>query len=234
MLFVSLSAILLSQKPPVDRSVEKSPDIRTKEWKHSLSEGVFKSVERSVVSGVREWHLPPVPVQLHSDPLEFPLHSEGCRWGGQGCVFPMVQPLYPTLLLLGSDPHPFPSDGLFNHTHHPVLTPHFYIPAVSPWAESLRAQHTTPPIKSLWIIRNLLSLITVSHSGQILRQWEFGMCCVWVQSHRSWRDREWDVSTDLHKGNRQTRWAPNDINWVSQKQHYSLRYTCERSTRTKG
>uniref|UniRef100_A0A0E9RMM3 Uncharacterized protein n=1 Tax=Anguilla anguilla TaxID=7936 RepID=A0A0E9RMM3_ANGAN len=27
-----------------------------------------------------------------------------------------------------------------------------------------------------------------------------------------------EVSTDLHKGNRQTQWAPNDINWVSLKQ----------------
>ena len=216
----------------------RSPQsIRTKEWKHSLSEGVFKSVERSVVSGVREWHLPPVPVQLHSDPLEFPLHSEGCRWGGQGFVFPIPQPYTPHSFCWVQIHKPFPADGLINHTHLPVLTPPLLHPSCVSlsWIPQSPAHNTTKT--------NLISLDyqepAVSHhcSLTLVRSSDserFRICCVWVQSHRSWRDREWDVSTDLHKGNRQTRWAPNDINWVSQKQHYSLRYTCERSTRTKG
>src|SRR4029434_6615370 len=44
-------------------------------------------------------------------------------------------------------------------------------------------------IKSLWVIRKLLSLITVFHTGQILRQDETWGCSVGIQNHRSCRVR---------------------------------------------
>ena len=143
-----------------------------------------------VIIRVREWQLSSVPVQLHSDPLEFLLHCEesGGLWWRTCSIF--------TIFIIHIPPSThggkvsLPLERLCHHTHKPpCVLSNLHIPAVSPWVKALRAQDTGILIKSLWVIRKLLSLITTSHTGQILRQDEIWVCSVGIQSHRSCRVR---------------------------------------------
>lgn len=55
-----------------------------------------------------------------------------------------------------------------------------YLPVMSPWAEALVGQHTHHPVKTLWIVRDLLMSFTTAHLLTVWWDNEARMGCVGI------------------------------------------------------
>lgn len=78
--------------------------------------------------------------------------------------------------------------GIGNTYIYNSASPNFHIPLVFPWAESFWPKKT-----------NILAVhvFALFHTGQILRQYERGICYVGVQNHRSWTETtRWEEIKD--------------------------------------
>lgn len=83
----------------------------------------------------------------------------------------------------GSD-LPLPAHRLTTHPQGPFsLVSHVHLPVVTACCEVLSAQDTDDEVKSLGAIGHRLPSLSKLHTSPVLRQDEFGMCCVWVQGY---------------------------------------------------
>ncbi len=136
-----------------------------------------------VCYGIREWHCSSVIIQINSHTLKLLFNRK-------------TRPKQSVRIILHT-----PNISLKEITSLPLVwfcsyskTPAFalinlHFPEVHSWVKTLWTQNTLTDVKSLWIIRKRLFVPDVSHTGQIIRQDETWMCCVWIQSHWSWWDK---------------------------------------------
>ncbi len=149
------------------------------EWKDSLSEGCCEWTQTDVSSRIREGHLSSFTVQLNSHTLQLLFNcqeSEGLLWG-LWAVFTVHVPHAPDI----SENLSLPLVWCCGYSKNPeCIFSNLHIPAVCSWIKALRTQNTRIFVKPLWIIRNILIYITVGHTGQIRRECEVRMSCVWI------------------------------------------------------
>lgn len=83
----------------------------------------------------------------------------------------------------GSD-LPLPAHRLTTHPQGPFsLVSDVHLPVVTACREVLSAQDTDNKVKSLRAVGHRLPSVSKLHTSPVLRQDEFGMCCVRVQGH---------------------------------------------------
>ena len=85
-----------------------------------------------------------------------------------------------------------PADAFIWDWYHNQLPTPLNLP-VAASRHTLSTQHLRKPIKSLWMIRIWLDLISPLHPPVPLRQMEVSVCCVWIQCEVTgvwWRRRQ--------------------------------------------
>lgn len=90
----------------------------------------------------------------------------------------------------GSD-LPLPAHRLTTHPQGPFgLVSHVHLPVVTARREVLSTQDADDKVKSLGAIGHRLPSVSKLHTSLVLRQDEFGMCCVRVQGHCHYRESQ--------------------------------------------
>lgn len=160
----------------------------TEVWKHSLSECVYKGMHMSIIDRVEEWDAASIPVQQHSDPLEFLLQvnrSQHLIWQTLP-IFPLVVSYMPQALLW--EDFSVLIGRLRDHTDGPHwAVSHLDVPAVFPWIVSLRAQDTRIVSESQRVHWKVWTVVVKLHSGQTVSQVQTGVSCVGVKDNGCWR-----------------------------------------------
>lgn len=96
-----------------------------------------------------------------------------------------------------------PRDRRRGRAQEPVLiTSCLYNPVMASWAQWGRACHFSAHVEALRIVGATALLIGVAEGSEVVRQDEAGVCCIWVQSHRSlksWcKQKGWFVKHSLY------------------------------------
>lgn len=143
----------------------------TEVWVHSLSERVHEGVHMSIVDRVEERDAASVPVQQHSDPLEFLLQVDRSKhliWQALS-IFPLVVTYMPQTLFW--EEFSVLIHRLGDHTDSPGwAVSHLDVPTVFTWIKPLRAQDTRIVSESQRVLGQLRTAVTKLHSGQIVGQ----------------------------------------------------------------
>lgn len=155
-------------------------------WKQRFCECVCKCINECVVSRVKKRQCPFVIIQLH-----FHLFGRSCsgQWGGWRGHCPELsspETQCPEAILRSSTDLRFPRYGQRGHTQEPVLiTSCIHDPVVTSWTQRGHAYHLSADVEALWVVRATVGLLCIMKGSEVVRQDEEGVCCVWVQCHRS-------------------------------------------------
>lgn len=155
-------------------------------WKQRFCECVCKCINERVVSRVKEWQCPFVVIQSHFDLFGGFCNGQWGRWRGHCPELSIPETQNPVAVLRPSADLNVPWHRRRGHTQEPVLiTSCFHDPVVTSWTQYGHAYHLRADVEALWVVRATTGLLFIMKGSEVIRQDKAGMCCVWVQCHRS-------------------------------------------------
>lgn len=138
-------------------------------WECSQSDDVCEGEQRRSLSQVVESHPGPVHVQYDPNHLWLLSHSERGPWGSTGFILSVSQPNSPESLCRGQHVFSLPADACACNSNDPVsVVFDLHVPAVSPRAEALIAQHLCTYIEALRVFWEFKGLRAALYCSQIL------------------------------------------------------------------
>lgn len=154
-------------------------------WERTASKRVDVTFDLCIIKR----HHALLEIDKHPNPLGLRLEGEADLRICQGGVLAFsIQHKCPVTVAGLERDQPLPIGLLTRHSNVPAsLVAHLYFPVGTAEAQSFMSQDAAECVVPLGTIRDIQSLVPMTHPPLVLRHNQLGVGCVWVQGHINWK-----------------------------------------------